>query len=75
MCDTDFNDDLTVGGPDFTIMAGAYDSEVGDELYDPDVDVNSDGDIEGYDYARLIFYLGSPPGPSGLGCQGTIPCQ
>ena len=74
-CDTDYNDDLAVGIPDF----GLFSPETGKNwcvpAYDPQFDANGDNVIGIPDFAVLLTFLGQPPGPSGLSCAGvTVPC-
>jgi hypothetical protein len=73
-CDTDYNNDGVVGGPDFQQLISAFGSSTGDPAYDPDLDSNGDGVIGGTEYILLLTNYGGVPGPSGLACAGTIPC-
>lgn len=73
-CDGDYNNDGSVGAPDFGLFRAAYMTSTGQAGYDPRIDANSDGGIGPSDF--LIFknlYLRAP-GPSGLACAGVIPC-
>jgi hypothetical protein len=75
LCDGDFDGDDLVGGLDFTLFKQVYLTGQGDPAYDADIDLNGDGMVDGTDYSRFrAMYLGQP-GPSGLACAGTIPCQ
>jgi len=52
----------------------AYVSALGDPNYDPDVDADGNGGITPLDFSVFANYYLLPPGPSGLGCAGAIPC-
>jgi hypothetical protein len=42
---------------------------------DPDVcDTDEDGVIGFPDWMYFVLLVGTPPGPSGLACAGTVPC-
>jgi len=75
-CDPDWNNDGTVGGPDFIRLQRVWGATSGDARYDPDIDMNSDGTTGGPEFILLqIQWLQSPPGPGLPGCDGaTIPC-
>jgi hypothetical protein len=76
VCDPDWNNDGTVGGPDFVRLQLTWLATDGDQRYDPDVDTDSDGTIGGPDFVLLQQqFLQSPPGPGLPGCDGTTsPC-
>jgi hypothetical protein len=59
-CDPDFDQDGTVGIPDFGFLNGAM------TTYDPEADLDSDGDVDADDRAILNAFMGQGPGPSGL---------
>ena len=74
-CDGDFNQDGTVGGPDFNIFGTAFGSVEGDANFDHAVDCNGDGIIGGPDFScfGIQFNNGRDgasggPGPSGRSC-------
>jgi hypothetical protein len=75
-CDPDWNNDGTVGGPDFVLLLQTYLGIDGDQRYDPDVDTDSDGTIGGPDFVLLQQqFLQIPAGPGLPGCDGTTsPC-
>ena len=74
-CDGDFNNSLNVDGTDFNptfladFSAGA-DSGVG-------TDMDCSGNVDGTDFnpSFLNQFTQGAPGPSGLNCAGTTPCQ
>jgi hypothetical protein len=49
----DANDDNVVSALDFSILAGAYNSEAGDANYDARADFNGDGFVTGLDFSLL----------------------
>lgn len=49
----DANDDNLVSALDFSILAGAYNSQVGDANYDARADFNGDGFVTGLDFSLL----------------------
>jgi hypothetical protein len=68
-CDSDFNNDsLTLVGDTAALMAGFASN-------DANLDLDCDGRVLGADVTRHEALLGTAPGPSGLSCAGTIPCQ
>jgi hypothetical protein len=72
-CDADLNNDGAIGSPDFNLFKQEYLLAV--PPGDPDADLNCDNAVGSPDFN--IFkqgFLGAP-GPSGLGCAGTIPCE
>ena len=75
VCDTDYNNDGIVGTPDYLILVPAFGSRFGDAIYNPDIDSNGDGVIGTPDFLFLAKGFGSSPGPSGLSCAGTAPCN
>jgi hypothetical protein len=69
-CDGDFNVDGTVDFQDIPLFLadlGLSDSGIGS-------DQNCDGNVDFQDIPLFLGQLGVGPGPSGLPCQGTIPC-
>ncbi len=74
-CDPDFNDDGRVGIPDFNLFRSQFGNDDTSEEFDPEVDLTSDGAIGIPDFNILRALFGLPPGPSGLSCAGTVPCD
>lgn len=79
-CDPDYGGgavggDGIVGVPDFIMLSASYLSSMGGPRYDEDVDADGDGKIGLPEFLLLSIYWGLPPGPSGLTCAGTPPCQ
>jgi hypothetical protein len=74
-CDADYDDNGVVGIVDFLALSVAYGASEGQPNYDPAIDSNSDGTIGVPEFNLLSVTLGGSPGPSGLACAGTIPCQ
>jgi Thrombospondin type 3 repeat len=69
-CDADTNNDGIIGGPDF----GSFTSNFG--ATGPNVaDLNCDQVVGGPDFGKFTASFGGAPGPSGLSCAGTIPCN
>jgi len=71
-CDGDFNDDGSTDFSDIPAFGGdlgaGFDSGIGS-------DMNCDGAVDFSDIPFFGAQLGQGfPGPSGLGCAGTIPC-
>jgi len=73
-CDADASNDGVVGGPDFSMMFGAFGSQEGSPGYDPDLDFGGDGAVGGPDFFVMMSHSGMAPGPSGLTCAGQPPC-
>lgn len=74
-CDGDFTQDGIVGSSDLAVLKKCL--EGGAPANDPDCsesDLDGDGVVLAADFDRLAQLFGDPPGPSGLGCAGTIPC-
>jgi hypothetical protein len=71
LCDADYNNDGTVGGPDFgtfTMGFGAMAPGITDH--------NCDGTTGGPDFGTFSMQFGAMvPGPSGLHCAGMVPCD
>jgi hypothetical protein len=63
-----------VGASDFVALAAAFGKSEGQPGYDEDLDADGNGSIGTAEYILLVALYGQPPGPSGLGCAGTIPC-
>lgn len=72
-CDADFNDDGTVGVPDFPTFSGAFGTTGAPCFHE--ADTNGDGTVGIPDFPTFSGSFGGPPGPSGLSCAGvTNPC-
>jgi hypothetical protein len=71
----DANGDGVVGTPDFIQLFYAWGSSVGEPNYEENVDLVGVGVIGTPDFLPMSSLWGLPPGPSGLACAGTIPCQ
>lgn len=72
ICDADFNDDGVVGANDVAAISSRFGVvAAGNEEFDLD----SSGVVGANDVARAANAFGQPPGPSGLACAGTAPCQ
>jgi len=54
----DINQDDTVGSADFSILAGAYGTSVGDPLYDARADIDSNGNVGSSDFSILAGEYG-----------------
>jgi hypothetical protein len=67
-CDPDYGNNLVVDSGDLVVLLGA--------LGGPNVlvDANCNGVVDSGDLVGLLGTLGGSPGPSGLGCAGTVPC-
>jgi hypothetical protein len=73
-CDADYDGDGIVGTLDFTKLRRAFSSTTGSLDWDPRLDANGDGAIGSFEFALARRAFGMPPGPSGLGCAGSVPC-
>ena len=73
-CDPDYNNDGAVGIPDFNVLRSQFGLTDEDPGFDPAVDHNGDGAIGILDFNVFRSFFGQVPGPSGLGCAGTVPC-
>ena len=66
-CDADFDQDGDTDQDDFDYYSSC--------TIDPVCDLDEDGFIGGLgEFGIMTALLGSPPGPSGLACAGTVPC-
>jgi len=75
VCDPDFTNDGTVGGPDFLVLAKVpLGAELGDAAYRPEVDMTGDGEYGASDYVLYSSMANKGRGPSGLACAGNTPC-
>jgi len=73
-CDADFDGDGIVGGIDFALLRIAFGTSVGELRWNPAIDADGDGVVGGLDFGAFRKAFGASPGPSGLGCAGTVPC-
>ncbi len=73
-CDPDYNNDGAVGIPDFNVFRPQFGLTDEDPGFDPAADHTGDGAIGIPDFNVFRSYFGQAPGPSGLGCAGTVPC-
>jgi hypothetical protein len=64
-----------VSSSDFARLSSAYGSGEGDPSYDPDVELTADGVIGSADFWTFSASFGKTPGPSGLACAGSVPCE
>lgn len=55
----DVDGDYCVGSADFSILAGAYGTSVGDPVYVPEADINCDGYIDSADFSILAGNYGN----------------
>jgi hypothetical protein len=66
-CDADFDQDGDTEQDDVDYCLAC--------TSDPSCDMNENGTIGDFgDFGICASLLGSPPGPSGLACAGTVPC-
>jgi hypothetical protein len=66
-CDADFDQDGDTDEDDFDFFSNC--------TTDPVCDLDENGFIGGFGDTGIFSALfGSPPGPSGLACAGTVPC-
>ncbi len=83
-CDADLDHDGEVDMADFFPFLSAWGSQEGDSNWNPEADLDCDGDVDGQlsdlpdvgtDGALLGVGLSvGSPGPSGLACAGAPPC-
>lgn len=71
-CDPDYDQSGFVNLADFSAFLAAFSGL----MTNPAIDHNCDGLTTIADFGTYLSYLqsGSPPGPSGLPCAGTVPC-
>ncbi len=67
-CDPDFDNDCVVTFLDFALWTPRFNSSAGDPNYDPNLDINSDGNLGFIDYIALTTNFTRPPGPSANLC-------
>ncbi len=68
-CDGDLTNDGVVGGTDFSVFVMLF-GQAGTPA-----DFTGDGVVGGTDFSAFVTLFSTNPGPSGLACAGTIPCQ
>ncbi|MGH9391156.1 MAG: sulfatase-like hydrolase/transferase, partial [Vicinamibacteria bacterium] len=73
-CDADYDQDGRVGASDFNLLRQAWASISIDARYRLALDSDSDGSVGRDDLRALQRRFGRAPGPSGLGCAGSVPC-
>jgi len=73
LCDTDINNDGAVGNPDFNTFRANFGQAV--PPGNADTDFNCDNAVGNPDFNIFRSGFGGTPGPSGLGCAGTPPCE
>ncbi|MDJ0867078.1 MAG: hypothetical protein QNK03_13295 [Myxococcota bacterium] len=73
-CDADYDGNGAVGISDFNVLRAQFGRTAEDAGFDPDVDADGNGAIGIADFSVLRAFFGAAPGPSGLGCAGTVPC-
>jgi hypothetical protein len=73
-CDPDYTNEGLVGTSDYVKLLGAYGSTTGQPHYDPEIESGGDGSIGFSELLLLLGSYGGSPGPSGLGCAGSVPC-
>jgi hypothetical protein len=67
-CDADYNNDLGVTAADFGIFLTFFGGP------GTNTDMDGDGNTTAADFGIFLQFFGGVPGPSGLGCAGTVPC-
>jgi hypothetical protein len=77
VCDSDANNDGTVGGGDFTAFKATFQKSEGQPGYNANFDSNCDGTVGGGDFTAFKGNFQLPSGPSGFpasqkaaGCNG-----
>ena len=68
-CDPDYNNDGAVTSADFGIFVGSFNA------VDANVDITGDDAVTSADFGIFVSFFNDVPGPSGLACAGTIPCN
>jgi hypothetical protein len=74
-CDADYDGSGGVDVADVTFLLERIGLATGDPGFDPAADHDESGVIDDPDVYLLLTTYGQPPGPSGLPCAGTVPCN
>ena len=74
ICDADVNNSGTVTTADFGMLRSVLGQPASFSPVAAAADMNGSGTVTTADFGLLRARLGTAPGPSGLGCAGTIPC-
>lgn len=74
-CDLDYDNDGTVGLDDFSLLRNAFGAILGQPAFVPRADIGGDGAIGTPEFNAMRLFFGRGPGPSGLACAGTPPCE
>jgi hypothetical protein len=74
LCDADYDQNSIVGISDFGMFAGGFGSSVNEPGYIAILDHDANGVVGIGDFGVITRSFGGAPGPSGLGCAGTMPC-
>jgi hypothetical protein len=80
-CDPDYDQDFAVTPGDFGVFLACFGKNTpfaSGQPNDPSCfqsDFDGDGTVTSADSGTIIERIGGAPGPSGLWCAGTIPCQ
>ena len=75
-CDPDLNNVLVVGNADKGLLLSSFGFSAPNPSFNPDADHSEppDNAVGNPDKGTLLQFFGLPPGPSGKGCAGSIPC-
>ncbi|MEQ1800805.1 MAG: dockerin type I repeat-containing protein [Gammaproteobacteria bacterium] len=73
-CDADVNNSGGTTASDYAILRSVIGKIYSFSANAAKSDINASGSVTAADYAILRSRIGTPPGPSGLACAGTIPC-
>ena len=71
-CDADYDQDLYVGGIDFSAFVAELSKDCADPDFDARFDHFVDCEISVLDFSLLTALYDAPPGPSGLSCAGAL---
>ena len=74
VCDADLNNSGTVTTADFGLLRSVLNQSAQSSPGAAVADLNGSGVVTTSDFAILRARLNSAPGPSGLGCAGSVPC-
>jgi hypothetical protein len=81
VCDPDFNQDFSVNAVDFGMFFVPAFKGQDPAPWPQGLDMNCDGVVNATDFGMFFVpkfkggFGGATPGPSGLACAGTVPCQ